>query len=107
MLCTLPSVCVCVFGLCLHYVLPFFLFLQQPVSVGGPPPPGSAPPTGPAPFKQMSVPETLDRVKEEFGLLQSQNQRYIVCDYFYSVLWFLIALCIVPIGMLDVFMLYT
>ena len=47
---------------------------QQPSSAGAGPPP-SAPPTNQPQFKHLSVPETLDRLKEEFSLLQAQNQR--------------------------------
>jgi hypothetical protein len=50
------------------------IYQQQPSSVGvsgGPSIPPNAQPT----FKQISsVPETLDRLKEEFSLLQAQNQ---------------------------------
>ena len=61
---------------------------MQPSPGGGasapPPPPPAAPPSGsalpPSSSQQnsnfkMPIPETLDRVKEEFAYLQAQNQK--------------------------------
>ena len=39
-----------------------------------PPPPPSAPTSNSA-LPRMPIPETLDRVKEEFAFLQAQNQK--------------------------------
>ena len=58
--------------------LPFFLsFLQpSPVAPGGS---GgtSGPPTSGQPSFKLSVPESLDRVKEEFSYLQAQTTKWV------------------------------